>query len=179
MKKASKIFDKILSAIALLIVLAAAVIVAGPRIIGWQPFEVLSGSMEPTYPVGSVIYVSKADPQSVKVNDPITFYLSDNTTVVTHRVIKIDADNQLFYTKGDANKDADAGPTPYSRLIGKPQFFIPGMGFFTSYVNTPRGRIITTTALVCLIIIAFLPGLLMKIGRKESDTQADNRSKEG
>lgn len=179
MKKATKIVDKVFSTIALVIVLAAAVIIAGPRIIGWQPFEVLSGSMEPTYHVGSVIYVSKADPKTVKVNDPITFYLSDGTTIVTHRVVKIDQEKQLFYTKGDANKDVDGGPTPYSRFIGKPQFSIPGMGYFTSFVNTKRGLIIVGTVLVCLMIIAFLPGLLMQVGRKKSDPEADSQSKEG
>nr|WP_319488811.1 signal peptidase I [uncultured Caproiciproducens sp.] len=179
MKKTTGIIGKIISTITLLCVVVVAVIVAGPRIIGWQPYEVLSGSMEPTYHVGSVIYVNKTAAQNVSVNDPITFLMSDGTTIVTHRVVKIDAQNKLFYTKGDANKVEDGGATPFSRLVGKPVFSIPGLGYFTSFLNTRRGMIIVGTILFCLIILTFLPDLLMKIGQNRGETKIDGESKEG
>ena len=45
--------------------------------------------MEPTYHVGSLLYVKKIAPEAVQVGDPITFVLDENLTVVTHRVVEI------------------------------------------------------------------------------------------
>lgn len=178
MKKAGKIIGKILSTILLVCIVFAAVVIAGPRMIGWQPLVVLSGSMEPAYPVGSLVYVKKAEPAEVKTNDVITFYMEDGQTVVTHRVVKIDTNNQCFFTKGDANDTQDGGTTPYSRLIGKPVFFIPKMGYVTSYVNTGQGLILVATVLVCLLILAILPDLLMKKVKKD-EPQMESQSKGG
>ena len=68
------------------------------------PLAVLSGSMEPTYHVGSLIYVKDADPEEVQVGEPITFKISDDT-MVTHRVVAIDPGGPNLQTKGDASRD--------------------------------------------------------------------------
>ncbi|HEX3037774.1 MAG TPA: signal peptidase I [Oscillospiraceae bacterium] len=188
MKNIGKMVKNVLSVVVVACIVLAAVVIAGPRVLGWQPYKVLSGSMEPTYPVNSVIYVKKADPQEVRVNDPITFYLQDEKTVVTHRVVKIDTQKQCFYTKGDANNVEDGGTTPYSRLIGKPMFSIPKLGYVTSFVTTKQGMILVCTGFICLLIIVFLPELLMKAGKKnkgensnenKGETVLDGESKGG
>lgn len=179
MKNAGKVIGKIISTIALVLVVFLAVIIAGPRIIGWQPYEVLSGSMEPTYHVGSVIYVRKTAPQEIKVNDPITFYLEDGTTVVTHRAVKIDTQAQLFYTKGDANNVQDGGATPYSRVIGKPMLSIPKLGYATAFINTKQGLIIVATLFICMTILTFLPDLLMKKSKNKGEPALEDQSKGG
>jgi signal peptidase len=177
--KAGKIIGKIISTIALIGVILLALVVAGPRLIGWQPFQVLSGSMEPTYHVGSVIYVKKTPPQEIKVNDPITFYLEDGTTVVTHRAVKIDTQKQLFYTKGDANNVEDGGATPFSRLLGKPMLSIPKLGYATAFINTKQGLIIVATLFICMAILTFLPDMLMKKAKNKSEPELDEQSKGG
>lgn len=170
MRKAVKIIGKILSDLILFCAVLLAVLIAGPRLLGWQSLVVLSGSMEPTYHVGSLIYVKKTAPQAVKTGEPITFYLEDGKTVVTHRVIKIDTGNKNFYTKGDANNVADGGATPYSRLIGVPVFSIPMLGYVTSYVHTRQGLILVVTGLMCFLILAFLPGFLLRKGKDGEKT---------
>ena len=60
---------------------------------------VLSGSMEPTYHVGGLVFVQKVDPSDVEVGDSITFTIG-NDTVVTHRVIEVNKEEQSFKTKG-------------------------------------------------------------------------------
>jgi signal peptidase len=95
MRTVYKIFTNAI--LVLLIVLAALLIV--PRFLGITPMAVLSGSMEPTYHVGSMLYVKSETPENIKQGDPITFKINDNT-MVTHRVIAIDSANQCFYTKG-------------------------------------------------------------------------------
>ena len=44
--------------------------------------------MEPTYRVGSIIYVKDIDPQELKEKDPVTYVLN-GSTVVTHRIIEV------------------------------------------------------------------------------------------
>ncbi len=160
-----KKIGKIISGAGVCVLVLAAVVIAGPRLLGWRLMVVLSGSMEPVYPVGSVVYVRPASPREVRVGDPITFTQSDGKTVVTHRVVRIDSENQRFYTKGDANQIEDGGATPFSRLIGKPVFDVPGLGYAASYLASPRGRIVFATVLACILILTFLPGLLMKQGK--------------
>ena len=63
MKKAYQIFTSIL----LVILILAAAVLFLPKFVGMTPLAVLSGSMEPTYHVGSLIYVMDADPEEVQV----------------------------------------------------------------------------------------------------------------
>lgn len=156
---------KVLSVALVAIIVAAAAAIAGPLLLGWHPMAVLSGSMEPTYPVGSIVYVRGTSPQDVKAGEPVTFYLDDGKTVVTHRVVRVDAQKKVFYTKGDANPVEDGVATPYSRLIGSPVFDIPKIGYLATYLGTPQGRIILVTILVCVLFAVFLPDALMKVGK--------------
>ena len=48
-----------------------------------MPFAVLSGSMEPELPVGSMVFVHQVDPTDIAMGDNATFYRSDGA-VVTH-----------------------------------------------------------------------------------------------
>ena len=63
-------------------VVAVAMLLAGVRLVGITPYAVLSGSMEPAFPVGSMIYVKAVDPESIEVGDPITFYLDKESGVI-------------------------------------------------------------------------------------------------
>ena len=88
-----------------------AVLLIGVRLLGVQVYSVLSGSMEPKYPVGSLIYVKAVDPYELKSGDVITFMLNENT-VATHRIVEVVPDESdsgvvRFRTKGDANEAED------------------------------------------------------------------------
>ena len=102
---ATKRFCSIVTGVVL--VLAALMLVAfvGVRLFGLAPYAVLSGSMEPEYPTGSLIYVRDVDPADVAVGDAITFEL-ESGTLVTHEVYEIDSDARAFRTQGIANIDA-------------------------------------------------------------------------
>jgi len=155
------------------IVVLLALLLAGVRVIGLTPFAVLSGSMEPSYHVGSLIYVRKAAPESIQVGDPITFVLNEDLAVATHRVVEIDSVNGEFRTKGDANSAADAAPVNFQNLIGKPVFTIPYLGYVSSFLGTQRGMITAGTAVIVLLILVFVPDLLRKA--EEADARAKRR----
>ena len=129
-----------------LVVVAAFLAIAfgGVRLAGLSPFAVLSGSMEPELPVGSLIYVKPVDPTEVHVGDAITFRL-ESGTLVTHEVYEIDAAAREFKTHGIANVDSegnispDAAPVPWSSLVGSVVACVPLLGYVNVFVTQPPG----------------------------------------
>ncbi len=166
---------KIWNALTTLLVIAAvllAVLLAGVRVVGLTPFAVLSGSMEPTYHVGSLIYVQKTAPENIKVGDPITFVLNEDLVVATHRVVDIDAANQYFYTKGDANDTPDGAPVHFKNLLGKPLFTIPQLGYVSSLLSTTKGMILAGTAALVILILVFVPDMLHAADKADKKAQS-------
>lgn len=123
-----KKFIKIVTDILLVIVLVIAAVLYIPRLMGLKTYKVLSGSMEPEYRVGSVVYVEKSSIDDIEVGDVITFYINDNT-VVTHRVVDKDNDTESFHTKGDANETEDGGSVAYDKVVGKVVLNVPYLGY--------------------------------------------------
>ena len=107
--------------------------------------------------VGDLIYVKKVNPNSIKVGDPITFVLNEDLVVATHRVIEVDAANQRFFTKGDANEVADANPVHFNNLIGKPVFSVPLIGYAANYIRHPPGTYVAIAAAAVIVLLAFWP----------------------
>lgn len=91
-----------------------AIALVGVRVVGLTPFAVLSGSMEPTYHVGSLIYVKDADPADIEVGDPITFVVNEDLLVATHRVVGIETyttgHRAVVDEAGNPVKDEDGNP---------------------------------------------------------------------
>ena len=78
-----KKFIKIVTDILLVIVLVMAAVLYIPRLMGLKTYKVLSGSMEPEYHVGSVVYVEKSSIDDIEVGDVITFYINDKVVLRT------------------------------------------------------------------------------------------------
>lgn len=171
-KKVKKIWDVVTTTLVVLVVILA-IFLMGSRLIGYQVFNVISPSMEPTYSVGDLIYVKTVDPDSVKVGDPITFVLNEDLVVATHRVVEVDSENRQFTTKGDANKNPDAAPVHFNNLIGVPQFSIPLLGYVSAFIQTPTGTYIAIAFGALLLAAVFLPDLLAKRGKKEEENQEE------
>lgn len=160
MKKIGKrIWDAVTWILAVVVVLTA-VLLVGVRVVGLTPYVVLSGSMEPTYPTGSLIYVKSVDPEDVEVGDPITFVLNEDLTVATHRVVEVNEEEGWFRTKGDANDSPDGSPVLFENLVGVPQFCIPKLGYLTDYLTNPPGMYIGWSVVAVLLILLFTPELL-------------------
>jgi signal peptidase I, archaeal type len=151
----------ILSGIILIVMALIAGTLLIPHIFGYQTLAVLSGSMEPTYRVGSIVFVKSVAPESVRPGDAITFRLSGDT-VATHRVVKVDFAKKQFITKGDANNTED-GPTDYSSLVGRAsKFSVPLLGYLSVYIKTRQGILAATAVAVVVILLTFLPDIFTK-----------------
>ena len=155
---------QIISTILVALVVLLAVALVGVRLAGIRTFTVLSGSMEPTYHVGSLIYVKKVDPTTIRPGQVITFMLDENT-VATHRVVEVvpdedDPSTLRFRTKGDANDAEDGSLVHYKNVIGTPVFTIPKLGYAANYIQHPPGLYVAISAGAVLLLLTFLPGLL-------------------
>ena len=157
-----KIWNTVSNILVALVVILALLLV-GARIVGLQVFTVLSGSMEPTYHTGSLIYVKKVDPYTIQEGQPITFMLDENT-VATHRVVGIVPDEEdptviRFRTKGDANEAEDGSLVHYKNVIGTPIFSIPYLGYVANYIQHPPGMYIAISAGAVLLLLVFIPDI--------------------
>jgi len=170
-----KIWNIVSTTLVVLIVLCA-VFLMGSRLIGYQVFNVISGSMEPTYSVGDLLYVKDVNPYEIEVGTPITFVLNENLVVATHRVVEVDTENQHFYTKGDANDTADSSPVHFNNVIGVPQFSIPLLGYVSDFIQNPPGMYITVGVGFVLILAVFLPDFFRK--KKEEDEAIEEKETE-
>lgn len=161
-----KIWNIVSTAMVVIMVLCA-VFLMGSRLLGYQCYTVISGSMQPKYMVGDLLYVKEVDVNSIKVGDDITFILNEDLVVATHQVVRVDAENQRFYTKGLANEIEDQNPVHFNNVIGVPQFSIPKLGYVSDFVQNPPGMYITIGIGVILILAVFLPDMIGK--KKEED----------
>ena len=156
---------KVLNTISYLItfvVVVFAILTVGVKLLGIHVYTVLSGSMEPTYKVGSLIYVVKTNTNTLQEGDVITFKIG-NSTVATHRIIEItkdEEDNKIFYTKGDQNDIRDEVPIEVNKVIGKPIFTIPYLGYVTTFIKTRIGKILTIVIGIILILITIFIDLI-------------------
>lgn len=179
-KSLKKIWNAISSILVALVVLLALLLV-GARIVGLQVFTVLSGSMEPTYHTGSLIYVKKVDPYTIKEGQPITFMLDENT-VATHRVVGIVPDEEdpaviRFRTKGDANEAEDGSLVHYKNVIGTPIFSIPYLGYVADYIQHPPGMYIAISAGAVLLLLVFIPDIFADDKEQEKKKKSSRRKK--
>ena len=88
-----KFLRKIWGAVSTLLIVAViclAILLVGVRLVGLTPYAVLSGSMEPTYHVGSLIYVRHIAPENIAVGTPITFIVNEDLLLATHRVVEVE-----------------------------------------------------------------------------------------
>ena len=166
-----KIWNIVSTVLVVLIVLCA-VFLMGTRLMGYACYNVISPSMEPEYMVGDLIYVKDVDPATIKEGDVITFIVNEDLVVGTHRVVRVDAENQRFYTKGDANQIEDQNPVHFNNVIGVPEFAIPKLGYVSDFVQNPPGMYITIAVGILLILAVFLPDMLGKKKQEAEDEAA-------
>lgn len=139
------------------ITLVAAVLMALPSLLGWQQMVVLTGSMEPEMPVGSMVYVAPTEPKDLVQGDVIAFAGGDEGTV-THRVVENRIVEGQLITKGDANAEEDVEPVRYADVIGKVVLAVPGVGELFAAMATTLGKVYLIAFGACGVMLVILGG---------------------
>ena len=108
-----------------------------PQTAGCTPRVVISGSMEPAVPVGSIVYTNRwIKQENIKEGDIIAYGLSGGVSVL-HRVVETDKNSRIWRTKGDANEVSDPGAVSYEQYLGKMIFSLPYVGYLISVFKRP------------------------------------------
>lgn len=172
--KAKKVWN-VCTTVLVILAVALAALLAGVRLLGLTPYCVLSGSMEPAYPTGALIYVRRCDAADVQVGDAITFVLNEDLELATHRVVAIDAGQRQFITQGDANETLDGAPVLFENLVGKPVFAIPYLGYVSHWIAHPPGLYLTIAFAAALTLLLFLPDLLRAADRADQRERGEKK----
>lgn len=144
----------------IVLVLAAAVVV--PRLGGATPFTVLTGSMRPEYPPGTLVVVKPVAAADIKVGDVITYQLrSGRSSVVTHRVVAAGASTGgtrelSFRTQGDANAVQDEAAVRPEQIRGRLWYSVPHLGRVNQLLTGGQRQIAVTVVAGSLLGYAAL-----------------------
>lgn len=163
----------VISTLAVMVIVALAVgLTAVPAIAGGHTLTVLSGSMVPRLPVGSVVVDKPVNPDSLQVGDIVTYSLGRN--LITHRVVAIKhgADGPVFTTKGDANRTADSEPVHASQIRGELWYDVPYIGIVRSFLITKAGMMVIGGAVLLVAAVWFL----VRLYRHSESAADDDRS---
>lgn len=154
--------------VGLMVILAA--LLWGFRLLGYEVLVVQSGSMEPNYHVGSLVYVKPVDASELETGDVITFELGGGVRG-THRIIEVLEENgsRSFRTKGDNNDDADFNPVLPENIVGEVKFTIPYLGFLITYIQQPPGTYVTISVVAMMLLLTILPDLIFPEEEKKKE----------
>ena len=155
--------NRVATALLVFAVASLVVINLGPLVFSYRVYTVLSGSMEPTIPVGAQVVVVKVDAAQIRVGDIITFDRPNNPGVlITHRVIAVEPDGKggsQWITKGDHNSIPDSWRIPANGS---------GYRYLFAMLQSPLGRI-------CFILA---PALLLAAVVVNDFWKASDRSRQ-
>lgn len=152
-----------LGTILLLLVIVVCIPLTVPRMMGYQIYTVVSGSMEPAIPVGSLVYTEQVKPESVKPDEVVAFYgTRDLGAIITHRVVSNSTVTGEFITKGDANKTNDMNPVSYDQLIGRVVLSIPKLGYLAQLFTSMQGKIAAAGVILASILLHVVAGALRR-----------------
>lgn len=156
-KRKGGIFPALCTVLGNLIILAVVLLLlpmSAARAMGYQVFNVVSGSMAPAIPKGSLVLVRPVSAWEIGEGEVIAF--ARGGSVVTHRVTAVhDADSE-FVTKGDANTEEDILPVPFSALIGRVERHVPVLGALAAMAAGSSGKLILFAQLLAGILLRLL-----------------------
>ena len=142
--------------VAVVAVLATAVAV--PRLGSATPYTILTGSMRPQLPPGTLVVVKPADAATLGVGDVITYQLrSGEPTVVTHRIVSAGINGRgerEFTTQGDANSAPDAKAVMPVQIKGKLWYSAPYLGHVNDTITGKERHVATIIASAGLLLYA-------------------------
>ncbi|MFE4950601.1 signal peptidase I [Leifsonia sp. NPDC056665] len=157
-----------------LVLFVAAVVIVIPRAAGATPVTVLTSSMEPSLPPGTLVVVKPKAVHDIHVGDVMTYQIrSGDPAVISHRVIAITTsttNGMTFTTKGDNNAEADPPVVP-AQVRGVVWYSVPLIGYVNSALDQSQRSWVLPAVGVLLILYAawmFLRGTASSVRRRSS-----------
>lgn len=129
-----------MSVVLLVFVAALALLVVGlPAFVGGMPLTVLTNSMAPQLPPGTLIVIRPTPIEDIRVGQVLTYQIrSGDPAVVSHRVVQrvfsTRDGSTSFITKGDNNDVADP-PVREVQVKGTMWYSIPYLGYVNNLLT--------------------------------------------
>ncbi|MFS4507414.1 signal peptidase I [Clavibacter sp. Sh2141] len=171
--------------ILLVVIGLAAVLLVVPKVSGSVPLTILTQSMEPTLPPGTLIVVRPVDTDVLQVGDVATYQIrSGEPAVITHRITAIASESdgtRSFTFQGDNNAEPDSKAVAPAQIQGEVWYSVPLVGWANQAVNgQARGWIIPAAAVALLVYAAvtILTGAV-QARRKRQASAADDAAAAG
>lgn len=161
------------SALLVLLLAVAVAVVALPALVGGSAMTVLTQSMEPTLPPGTLVVVKPTPADEVAVGDVVTYQIrSGEAAVVSHRVIaKTYTDGEVtFLTQGDNNSAPDAEPVRAVQIRGTIWYSFPLLGWVNSLLTGTHRTLVLASAAGGLFLYAITETVMA--ARERSRTRA-------
>lgn len=142
-----------------------------PSFLGYKPFIVLSGSMEPEFYSGDLVLVKEVATDTLKVGDVISY--REGKAVITHRIVEIteSTEGRKFVTKGDNNNVSDRNPVSENMVEGQYLFHVSKLGNFAIFMQTPIGMVIFIACPLALFILYDVVRRILFDRKKSKKTQ--------
>ncbi|MHB8510552.1 MAG: signal peptidase I [Actinomycetota bacterium] len=176
MRVASRTIGKAISRLLLAGAVGVLVLLGfGPRLGTYRTLTVLTGSMRPGIPAGSIVIATPISPYSIKLGDIIIYQAPvQDRHVVMHRVVQARQikGSVVIHTKGDAN----ASPDPWSasitdRVAWKVRGAIPYAGKLLIALRSKSAHMV----LVILLPFSLAGGAIRKIWKKPQPKQRNGQ----
>ncbi len=163
-------FCSVIGTVIVISIILLCIPVTIPGFAGFGIYNVVSGSMEPALPVGSLVYTREQEPETLEEGDIIAY--NGNGMTITHRVVRNDRELREIITKGDANPAEDFTPVRYGSVIGKVKLHIPFLGGFFDFFTSLKGKIY----LMGILAAGFI---MMIVGASLKDKDANHKENAG
>src|SRR5664279_4598044 len=149
------------AALLVAVVVLALILIVVPKVAGATPLTVLTQSMEPLYPPGTLIYVLPVKTSEIRLGDVITYQIeSGKPAVISHRVIAINSPangRRSFILKGDNNSDPDQAAVLPVQVRGRLWYSVPLLGWVNSAVGgSKRSWIVDALAAALFAYAAYM-----------------------
>lgn len=158
-----------------LVILVALAAIVVPKLTGATPATILTSSMEPTLPPGTLAIVKPVPIDKIRIGDVMTYQIrSGDPAVVSHRVVAITRSTTgglSFTTKGDNNAGADAPVIP-AQVRGVVWYSVPLLGYVNSALDHGQRSWIVPTLGVLLLLYS---GYMILRGAQSSTTSGRRR----
>jgi signal peptidase I len=191
-----RLWGWVITAITVVVVVVAGFMLV-PAVLGFERYVIESGSMEPTLPVGSIVYAEATPPEELKVEDIITYKPPPEFGVddlVTHRIVDISPEKLneprpdagapdertpapeprlIFTTKGDANKGVD--PWKFSleaEGAAREEAHVPYVGYVYLALAIPWVRLLVIVVPAILIAVLVAISLWRSAGEEQKAERA-------
>lgn len=161
----------IFTTIELVIVVALFAAIVLPLPFGIKPSIVMTGSMEPTVPTGSIAWVDQNFDASDLTEGTIAIYEPKQGIEVMHRIIAVDGDTYTF--KGDNNASPDLASPTARNVEGIYLFHIPEVGKTFSWFMDNKVAVLLILAGINLAVYV-VSTLLVRRADKET-IRVENR----